>query len=163
VIFRDVASQAGIHFRHINGATPEKYMPETMGSGCLFFDYNNDGWIDILLVNGGSLVNTQLAAEGQSSLYRNNGDGTFREVSRQAGLRNRGYGMGACAADYDNDGQEDLYLTNFGANVLYHNNGDGAFKMSLRKPVQAFPRGEAVVAGLISTTMATSIFRGELC
>jgi hypothetical protein len=79
-------------------------------------------------VNGGSLVNTKLAAEGQSSLYRNNGDGTFREVSRQAGLRNRGYGMGACAADYDNDGQEDLYLTNFGSNVLYHNNGDGAFR-----------------------------------
>ena len=127
VVFRDAASQAGIHFRHINGATPEKYMPETMGSGCLFFDYNDDGWIDIFLVNGGSLVNSKLAASSHSALYRNNGDGTFSEVTQQAGVKNQGYGMGACAADYDNDGRKDLYLTNFGSNVLYHNNGDETF------------------------------------
>ena len=127
VLFRDAASQAGIHFRHINGATPEKYMPETMGSGCLFFDYNDDGWIDIFLVNGGSLVNSKLAASSHSALYRNNGDGTFSEVTQQAGVKNQGYGMGACAADYDNDGRKDLYLTNFGSNVLYHNNGDETF------------------------------------
>jgi len=126
-VFRDIASQAGIRFRHINGATPEKYMPETMGSGCLFFDYDDDGWIDIFLVNGGSLVDSKLAAVSHSALYRNNGDGTFSEVTQQAGLKNQGYGMGACAADYDNDGRKDLYLTNFGTNVLYHNSGDGTF------------------------------------
>jgi tetratricopeptide (TPR) repeat protein len=127
VLFREVTSQAGIHFHHINGATPEKYMPETMGSGCLFFDYNDDGWIDIFLVNGGSLVDAKLAAAGHSALFRNNADGTYSDVTQRAGLKNPGYGMGACAADYDNDGRKDLYLANFGTNVLYHNNGDGSF------------------------------------
>src|SRR6266849_5831010 len=75
--FYEVTAQAGIHFQHINGATPEKYMPETMGSGALFFDYNNDGWVDIYLVNGGSLVDPQLSRRARSALYRNNGDGTF--------------------------------------------------------------------------------------
>src|SRR5262249_5822003 len=128
VIFKNITSEAGIRFHHINGATPEKYMPETMGSGCLFFDYNGDGWIDVFLVNSGSLINPKLVT-APGSLYRNNGDGTFSDVTREVGLRDRksGYGMGACAADYDNDGWEDLYLTNFGTNVLYHNNGNGTF------------------------------------
>lgn len=127
VVFQDITKQAGIHFQHINGATPEKYMPETMGSGALFFDYNNDGWVDIFLVNGGSLVDAQLSRRARSALYRNNGDGTFTDVTAQSGIENHGYGMGACAADYDNDGWVDLYLTNFGKNTLYHNNGDGTF------------------------------------
>jgi enediyne biosynthesis protein E4 len=127
IVFTEAASRVGIQFRHINGATPEKYMPETMGSGCLFFDYNDDGWIDIFLVNAGSLVDAKLAAASHNALYRNNGDGTFSDVTEYAGLKNRGYGMGACAADYDNDGRKDLYLTNFGSNVLYHHSGDGTF------------------------------------
>ncbi len=127
VLFQEVTMQAGIHFQHINGATPEKYFPETMGSGALFFDYNNDGWPDIFFVDGGSLVDAGLAHQARSRLYRNNGDGTFADVTEQSGIRNLGYGMGACAADYDNDGWVDLYITNFGRNVLYHNNGDGTF------------------------------------
>ncbi len=127
VLFQEVTNQAGIQFQHINGATRKKYMPETMGSGGLFFDYNNDGWLDIYLVDGGSLVDEELAGRTRSVLYRNNGDGTFRDVTADSGLEHRAYGMGACAADYDNDGWVDLYLTNFGPNVLYRNNGDGTF------------------------------------
>ncbi len=127
IVFQDVTTRAGIHFQHTNGATPEKYMPETMGSGGLFFDYNNDGWPDIFLVDGGSLKDPQTARRARSVLYRNNGDGTFTDVTDQSGIKNSGYGMGACAADYDNDGWVDLYLTNFGQNVLYHNNGNGTF------------------------------------
>ena len=128
-VFLNVALEAGVQFRHTNGATPEKYMPETMGSGCLFFDYDDDGWTDIFLVNSGSLVDSKLEAIAHHALYHNNGDGSFRNVTKDARLdRNgSGYGMGACAADYDNDGHVDLYVTNFGPNVLYRNNGNGTF------------------------------------
>lgn len=130
VTFFNVALEAGIQFRHVNGATPEKYMPETMGSGCLFIDYDDDGWVDIFLVNSGSLVDRKLAATAHHALYHNNGDGTFRDVTRQAHLDQNGggYGMGACAGDYDNDGHVDLYVTNFGPNVLYRNHGNGTFR-----------------------------------
>ena len=129
VAFFNVASEAGVQFKHVNGATPEKYMPETMGSGCLFFDYDNDGWIDIFLVNSGSLADPKLAETAHHALYHNNGDGSFRNVTEQAHLdrKGSGYGMGACAADYDNDGHVDLYVTNFGSNVLYRNNGNSTF------------------------------------
>ena len=127
-VFRDVTREAGIVFRHVNGATPEKYLPETMGSGALFFDYNNDNQLDIFLVNGGSLVDPVLAARAPHALYRNNGDGTFRDITQKADIGKDGYGMGACAADYDNDGWVDLYLTQFGPNVLYRNNADGTFR-----------------------------------
>jgi hypothetical protein len=126
-LFRDITVQSGIDFRHVNGATPDKYMPETMGSGAVFFDFNNDGYVDIFLVNSGSLVDKQLSSEAQSRLYRNNGDGTFTDVTSESGIVVHGYGMGACAADYDNDGWEDLYITAFGQNALYHNNRDGKF------------------------------------
>lgn len=127
VVFEAIANQAGLRFQHINGATPEKYTPESMGAGGLFFDYNQDGWLDIFIVDSGSLVDEELAARAHSVLYENNGDGTFRDVTAEAGLKNPHYGMGACAADYDNDGYVDLYLTNFGPNILYRNNGDGTF------------------------------------
>jgi tetratricopeptide (TPR) repeat protein len=135
VVFSNVAQKVGVQFKHVNGATPEKYMPETMGSGCLFFDYNADGWIDIFLVNSGSLVDHKLAAVAQPALYHNNGDGTFRDVTQQARLVRDvgGYGMGACAADYDNNGWVDLYVTNFGPNVLYRNKGDGTFSDVTKK------------------------------
>lgn len=133
VAFKNVASQAHVTFRHFNGATPEKYMPETMGSGCLFFDYDDDGWVDIFLVNSGSLVDPRLAEAARSALYHNNRDGTFTDVTEKSGIKNQGYGMGACAADYDNDGRVDLYLTNFGTNVLYHNDGNGIFSDVTKK------------------------------
>ena len=129
--FTDQTQQAGIHFKHTNGASKEKYLPETMGSGGLFLDYNNDGHLDIYLVNSGTLSGTSQPHRHPNHanvLYRNTGDGTFVDVTAEAGLQhNYGYGMGCLAADYDNDGDADLYLTNFGRNQLYRNNGDGTF------------------------------------
>lgn len=125
--FHNMAAQAGIAFQHINGATPEKYMPETMGSGGLFFDFDGDGWLDIFLVDGGSLADAQVAARARNALYRNSRDGTFADVTARSGILPLRYGMGACAADYDNDGHVDLYLTGFEGNALYRNNGDGTF------------------------------------
>ena len=131
VRFTDQTQQAGIHFKHTNGASEEKYLPETMGSGGLFFDYNNDGHLDIYLVNSGTLgpaSESRRRPNDMNVLYRNQGDGTFVDATVEAGLQqNHGYGMGCLAADYDNDGDADLYLTSFGRNQLYRNNGDGTF------------------------------------
>jgi hypothetical protein len=130
--FSDQTEAAGIRFKHINGASEQKYLPETMGAGCLFFDYDNDGHLDIYLVNSGKSCENPSRPRTQPDemnvLYRNNGDGTFTDVTTKAGFqKNLGYGMGCLSADYDNDGDVDLYLTNFGRNQLYRNNGDGTF------------------------------------
>jgi len=128
VRFTDIASASGITFKHENGASPQKYMPETMTGGSIILDYNNDGWPDIFLVNGGSFTDKQKAAGARHRLYRNNKDGTFTDVTAKTGIGVSGFGMGACSADYDNDGWPDLYITSFGGNKLYHNNnGDGTF------------------------------------
>ena len=127
VTFTDVTQQSGVHFHHVNGASPDKHLVETMGSGGLFFDFDSDGWIDIFLVDGGSLADPRAASRAAHRLYRNRGNGTFEDVSARSGIRHRDYGMGACAADYDNDGTIDLYLTAFGPNVLYRNQGNGSF------------------------------------
>ena len=126
VQFTDVTAQAGISFRHVNGATGKRYFIETMGPGCAFLDYNDDGYLDIYMVNGHDLAGTSLA-KATNILYRNNGDGTFADVAQKAGVGDAGYGMGVVAADYDNDGDIDLYITNYGPNVLYRNDGDGGF------------------------------------
>ena len=116
LLFTDQTQPAGIHFKHTNGASEEKYLPETMGSGGLFFDYNNDGYLDIYLVNSGTLdpaSEPHRHPNDMNVLYRNKGDGTFVDATVEAGLQqNHGYGMGCFAADYDNDGDADLYLTN---------------------------------------------------
>src|SRR5207244_10346890 len=125
VRFFDVAASSGIAFTPTNGASPAKHIVETMGSGGLFFDYDGDGWIDVFLVDGGSVVDPAVAARARSRLFRNRGDGTFEDVTERSKIAHRAYGMGACAADYDNDGHDDLHLTNFRPNALYHNNGDG--------------------------------------
>jgi enediyne biosynthesis protein E4 len=125
--FTRVSEEAGILFEHINGATEDKHLPETMGSGGLIFDFDNDTWPDILLVNGGSMVDPDQASLARHHLYRNLGDGTFNDVTDRAGLGTSGYGLGACAADYDNDGWRDLYITSVGENRLYRNLGDGQF------------------------------------
>ena len=129
--FTDQTQQAGIDFKHTNGVSAYKYLPETMGAGGLFFDYNNDGHLDIYLVNSGTLnrsVQVRRQPGEMNVLFRNNGDGTFADATAEAGLRqDSGYGMGCLSADYDNDGNADLYLTNFGPNQLYRNNGDGTF------------------------------------
>jgi hypothetical protein len=124
--FTAQTASAGIHFTHSNGATGKKYLPETMGAGGLFFDYDNDGNLDIFLVNSGSLLASEHDT-ATNALYKNSGDGTFTDVTQMANVGGRGYGMGCIAADYDNDGDTDLYLTHFGENQLYRNNGDGTF------------------------------------
>ena len=125
--FTDITREAGLAFHHLNGASSEKHLVETMGSGGLFFDYDGDGWLDAFLVDGGSLADAALARRARHRLYRNRGDGTFVDVSDRAGLAHRGYGMGACAGDYDGDRRPDLYVTSFGPNALYRNRGDGTF------------------------------------
>jgi enediyne biosynthesis protein E4 len=127
VQFTDITRDAGLDFRHINGASPEKHLVETIGSGGLFFDFDNDGWVDIFLVDGGSVSDPQLARQARHRLFRNRRNGTFEDVSERSGIHHGAYGIGACAGDYDNDGRVDLYVTNAGPNVLYRNAGNGAF------------------------------------
>jgi hypothetical protein len=127
VRFTDVTREAGVSFHHINGASPDKHLVETMGSGGLFFDYDNDGWIDIFLVDGGSLADARVGSQAKHRLFHNRGNGTFDDVTARSGIEHRDYGMGACAGDYDNDGWTDLYVTNFGPDVLYRNRGDASF------------------------------------
>ena len=127
VTFAEISREAGIDFRHVNGASADKHLVETMGGGGLFFDYDNDGWLDIFLVDGGSIADPAVAKQARHRLYRNRGNGQFDDVTERSTIRHREYGMGACAGDYDNDGWVDLYITNLGPNVMYRNGGDGVF------------------------------------
>ncbi len=125
-VFTDVAARSGLKFTHDRGATPAHQLPETMGSGVAWLDYDNDGWMDLYVVQSGPFP-PDGSPRAQDRLYRNNGDGTFTDVTVKAGLKDAAYGMGAVAADYDNDGFTDIFVTNFGGNILYRNNGDGTF------------------------------------
>ena len=128
--FTEITQAAGIQFRHNNGKTEHKHIIETMGSGVVFFDYDNDGNADLYFVNGGTIPEeTQDPAQTKigNVLYRNEGDGHFRDVTEIAGVGDTGYGMAASAGDIDNDGDADLYVANFGNDTLYRNNGDGTF------------------------------------
>jgi hypothetical protein len=127
VRFADIAREAGVDFRHVNGASAEKHLVETIGSGAVFFDYDSDGWVDIFLVDGGSVASSDVAKQARHRLLRNRRNGTFEDVTPPSGIRHDGYGMGACAGDYDNDGWADLYVTSFSTNTLYRNGGHGAF------------------------------------
>jgi hypothetical protein len=124
------SSQSKITWVHDNGRSEMRHLPETCGGGGLFFDYDNDGWMDIYLVNSGPSDFYHPRTPIKNALYRNNGDGTFVDVTDKAGVacgQMGDFGMGAAAADYDGDGWQDLYVTNYGANVLFHNNGNGTF------------------------------------
>ncbi len=125
--FVDVTEAAGIGWRHDNAASPEKYLIETMGGGGAFLDYDNDGWLDIFLANSASTPQYRPSELPKNALYRNNGDGSFAERTRAAGLEQSGFAMGVAVGDYDNDGDSDIYVTAFGPNRLYRNNGDGTF------------------------------------
>lgn len=147
--FRDVASAAGIDFVHSNGASEQRLLPEIIGSGGLLFDFDNDGWLDVFLVDGGSVADAAVASRARHRLYRNRGPSTlgepqgrpeqgrgptgsagavrFEDVTAASGITHRRYGMGACAGDVDNDGLMDLYVTNVGENALYRNAGKGRF------------------------------------
>jgi hypothetical protein len=126
-VFVNITDSAGIEFVHVTGATGQKYLVETYGSGAAFLDYDLDLDPDIYLVNGGALPGFDSEVKVNGALYRNNGDGTFTDVTCEAGLDHKGYGMGAVSGDYDEDGDPDLYLTQFGPDRLFRNNGDGTF------------------------------------
>jgi enediyne biosynthesis protein E4 len=133
--FTDVTASLGLDFRYISSHTAKHYLPETMGAGVALFDYDNDGRLDIFLVNGAPLTDpTPRASIPQKSgpqywnrLFHQKPDGSFEDVTEKAGLQGTGYGMGVAVGDYDNDGYEDLYVTAYGGNKLYHNNGNGTF------------------------------------
>ncbi|GAC1428331.1 MAG: hypothetical protein NVS9B5_01420 [Terriglobales bacterium] len=128
VSFLNVARDSGLNAKTIfGGEHKNKYLLETTGCGVAFYDYDNDGWLDIFLVNGSRLKGFPKGEEPFSHLFKNNRDGTFTDVTLKAGLNHTGWGQGVCVGDYDNDGFEDLFVTYYGKNVLYHNNGDGTF------------------------------------
>ena len=127
VHFEDITRAAGIHFVHNNGAFGKKWLPETMGPGVAFIDYNNDGWEDLLFVNGTDWPGHHVHGATTLALYRNNHNGTFTDVTRQAGLAVPMYGLGVAVGDYDNDGYDDIFVTCYGQSHLFHNNGNGTF------------------------------------
>jgi enediyne biosynthesis protein E4 len=125
--FRDITSQAGIRFIHNNGAFGKKWLPETMGPGCAFIDYDNDGYPDILVINGEDFPGHPHGGATTPKLYHNNHDGTFTDVTRRAGLAVPIYGFGVAIGDYDNDGFDDIFISALGQSHLFHNNGNGTF------------------------------------
>jgi len=120
-------SASGIGWVHVNGRSAEMYLPETTGAGCGFIDYDNDGWMDIYLVNSGRCDFYNPSPPLRNALYHNNRDGTFTDVTEKAGVGGGGYGMGVAVGDYDADGWPDLYVTQYERSILYHNNHDGTF------------------------------------
>ena len=127
VQFVDVTHEAGIHWTHVDGRSGKKYPMEILGSGAAFFDYDNDGDPDLYLVNGAPLPGYNTSDIPTNCLYQNNGDGTFTDVTQKAKIGDAGYGHGCAVGDYNNDGNLDLYVTNYGKNRLYRNNGDTTF------------------------------------
>lgn len=121
------AASSGISWVHENGRSPDMYLPETVGAGCAFLDYDNDGWMDVYLVNSGPCDFYTPPKPLRNALYRNNRDGTFTDVTLTAGVPGNAYGMGVAVGDYDGDGFPDLFLTQYPNSILYHNNGDGTF------------------------------------
>jgi hypothetical protein len=139
VVFTDVTKQAGVNWVHDNALSSERYLPETVGAGCAFFDYDNDGWMDIYLVNSGPADFFTPSKPLRNALYHNNHDGTFTDATDKAGVAGGTFGMGAAAGDYDGDGWVDLYVTSYGRNILYHNNGNGTFTDLTEKAGVAAP------------------------
>jgi len=126
--FEEITSNiSGIHWTHVSGRSPMAHLPETVGAGCAFLDYDNDGWMDIYLVNSGPCDFYEPPSPLHNALYRNNRDGSFTDVTQRAGVLGNAYGMGVAVGDYDGDGFPDLYITQYPNSILYHNNGDGTF------------------------------------
>jgi hypothetical protein len=160
----DVTAQTGIDFRHENSPTTRKYLIETMGGGVAVFDYDNDGWLDVLFTNGAPLADP-MAPDARpvktepfaNRLYRNNRNGTFTDVTKASGIGGvgTGYGMGVAVGDFDNDGNEDVYITGYDANTLYRNDGHGHFRDVTAKAGVA--AGGCPRRSSITTTTAGSI------
>ncbi len=157
VSFVDVTKAAGLGgFRFVSGAPAKDYIIEATGAGCAFVDYDNDGWLDIYLVNASTLDALRGKAKApRAALYHNNRDGSFADVTDKTGVANERWGQGVCAGDFDNDGWEDLYVTNYGKNRLYRNNGDGSFTDIAEKA------GVALANGVWSTGCAFGDYDGD--
>ena len=127
--FDSVGESSGLRFTLTSGTRAKAYIPESMSGGVGFIDYDNDGLVDVFLVNGSTLeAERQRSNQATDRLFRNNGNGTFTDVTEKAGVGDNAWGMGVCIGDVNNDGFDDIYVTNFGPNRLYVNNGDGTFK-----------------------------------
>jgi hypothetical protein len=139
-LFEQVSpSSSGITWKHVSGRSSASYLPETTGAGCAFIDYDNDGWMDIYLINSGRCDFYDPSPPLRNALYRNNRDGSFADVTEKAGVAGGGYGMGVAVGDYDGDGYPDLYIAQYGRSILYHNNGDGSFTDVTEKAGVAAP------------------------
>jgi len=145
ILLTDVTAQTGITFQHTHGGSGRRYLVESVSAGLVLFDYDGDGDVDIYFLNGAPLRGTKTSAPPRNALYRNDGNFKFTEVSQEAGVADAGYALGAAAGDYDNDGDQDLYINNYGPNVLYRNNGDGTFT-DVTKPAQV-ANGDKIGAG----------------
>ena len=150
----------GIQWVHDNARSPERYLPETMGPGCAFLDYDDDGWMDLFFVSYGPCDFFKPETPLRNALYKNNRDGTFTDVTDKAGVAGRAFGMGVAVGDYDNDGFPDLYVTAYGRATLYHNNGDGTFtEVSKGTDIQkALGKALGVVATDINNDGRTDLF-----
>jgi hypothetical protein len=127
ILFNDVTSETGISFRHADGSSGRYYIVESVSSGLALLDYDSDGDVDIYFLNGGALKGTKYENTPNNALYRNDGNWKFTDVTKESGLGDPGHALGVAVGDYDNDGDQDVYTTNFGPNVLFRNNGDGTF------------------------------------
>src|SRR5689334_5836117 len=125
--FTDITAQAGIRFKHNSGATGKKYLPETMGAGCAFIDYDNDGWQDIILINSTNWPN-QKGKRSTLALYHNEKNGTFTDATKAAKLDIEMYGLGCAIGDFDNDGHDDIFIACMGGDYLFRNRGNGTFE-----------------------------------
>jgi len=162
VTFTDVAAQAGIRFVHDRGSTPAHRLPEMVGAGLAWLDYDNDGWMDLYLVQSGPLPPAPGGEKSRDRLFRNNHDGTFTDVTDKAGLRDTAYGMGAIAGDYDNDGFVDLFVTGYRGNILYHNNGNGTFTdVTAKAGISAPPWGTSAAWGDLDGDGYLDLFVGQ--
>ena len=159
-------SEAGLNVPNVWGGVDHKrYIIEAKGSGLAFFDYDNDGWLDIYLTNGTRLdANWPPGKAPTSHLYKNNRDGTFTDVTEKSGLARTGWQTGVCVGDYDNDGWDDLFCCFWGHNILFHNNGDGTFTDVTAKPGSTTNKSAGARAAPFSTTIATatSIFSSAI-
>ena len=149
------AAKSGIRWVHNAGRSAEKYLPESSGAGCAFLDYDNDGWMDVSLVNSGKANFYNPPQPLRNALYRNNRDGTFTDVTEKAGCAGGGYGMGVAVGDYNGDGYPDIYVTQVGRNILYRNNGDGTFTDVTEKAGVGAAGWTRAQSGSTMTTMAS--------